>query len=103
DEAERCSRVALLHDGRLLAVDAPGALRRGLGGQVIEVVTDTTRPPLEALARLPGVRDVQAFGERAHVRVDSLDPQAVGAVRAGLERQGIAVIAARPLMASLED
>jgi len=28
DEAERCSRVALLHDGRLLACDRPGALRR---------------------------------------------------------------------------
>lgn len=30
DEAERCSRVALLHEGRLLAVDDPGALRAGL-------------------------------------------------------------------------
>src|SRR3954467_3766458 len=48
DEAERCSRVALLHDGHLLAVDTPGALRRGLGGQVIEVVPGTARPPLEA-------------------------------------------------------
>ena len=28
DEAERCARVALLHDGRLLAVDAPDALRQ---------------------------------------------------------------------------
>jgi len=27
DEAERCSRVALLHEGRLLALDTPAALR----------------------------------------------------------------------------
>ncbi|MEO7272055.1 MAG: ABC transporter ATP-binding protein [Vicinamibacterales bacterium] len=103
DEAERCSRVALLHDGRLLAVDTPGALRRRLGGQVIEVVTDTTRPPIDALLRLAGVRDVQAFGDRAHVRVDSFDDHAVAAIRSGLEQQGIRVIAARPMMASLED
>ena len=37
DEAERCARVALLHEGRLLALDAPAALRRGLRGQLLEV------------------------------------------------------------------
>ena len=30
DEAERCSRVALLHEGRLLAIGEPGAIRAGL-------------------------------------------------------------------------
>src|SRR6476661_4642710 len=60
DEAERCARVALLHDGHLLAVDAPTTLRQRFGGQMVEVVTDTSRPPLEALAALPGVEDVQA-------------------------------------------
>src|SRR5439155_135196 len=38
DEAERCSRVALLHEGRLLALDTPGALRASLQGDVMEVV-----------------------------------------------------------------
>jgi len=103
DEAERCSRVALLHDGRLLAVDTPGALRRGLGGQVVEVVTDTTRPPIDVLAALPGVHDVQTFGERAHVRVEASGEQAAAAIRRGLEQHGIRVVAARPMMASLED
>ena len=32
DEAERCSRVALLHDGRLLACDEPSALRAATAG-----------------------------------------------------------------------
>ena len=73
DEAERCTRVALLHDGRLLAVDTPDALRVSLGGQIVEVVTRTPRPPIEMLAALPGVADVQAFGERAHVRMTSTD------------------------------
>jgi ABC-2 type transport system ATP-binding protein len=103
DEAERCTRVALLHGGRLLAVDTPAALRRGLGGQIVEVVTDTPRPPIEALAALPGVEEVQAFGERAHVRVSGTVAGPAESIRAGLERQGIGVVAARAVGASLED
>jgi ABC-2 type transport system ATP-binding protein len=32
DEAERCTRVALLHEGRLLALDAPSNLQRRMTG-----------------------------------------------------------------------
>ena len=38
DEAERCGRVALLHDGRLLAIDRPAHLQAALAGQLLEVV-----------------------------------------------------------------
>jgi ABC-2 type transport system ATP-binding protein len=105
DEAERCSRVALLHDGRLLAIDTPAVLRRSLRGQMVEVIADTPRPPLEALAALPGVEDVQAFGERAHVRVDRAGTAAdiVDGLRTGLDRAGVRVVSARAVPASLED
>jgi ABC-2 type transport system ATP-binding protein len=105
DEAERCSRVALLHDGRLLAADTPAALRKGLAGEVIEVITRTPRPPIELLSSLAGVRDVQAFGERAHVRLARTETPAAqaDAIRAALERRGIGVLAVRPITASLED
>jgi ABC-2 type transport system ATP-binding protein len=105
DEAERCGRVALLHSGRLLAADTPAALRKGLGGQVIEVITRTPRPPVDLLSSLAGVTDVQAFGERAHVRVGEKQAAAVqvDAIRAALVRHGIDVLAIRPITASLED
>jgi ABC-2 type transport system ATP-binding protein len=103
DEAERCARVALLHDGHLLAVDAPGTLRQRLGGQIVEVVTDTPRPPLDALAALPGVEDVQAFGERAHARVAGSAAERAVSIRSGLEQKGIRVMAVRPVAPSLED
>jgi ABC-2 type transport system ATP-binding protein len=104
DEAERCSRVALLHDGKLLAVDAPGDLRRGLRDPLVEVIADTPRPPLEILQKLPNVKDVQAFGERAHVRFGGgAARDAADLVRRELERQGVKVVAARPVAASLED
>jgi ABC-2 type transport system ATP-binding protein len=105
DEAERCTRVALLHDGRLLAIDAPEVLRRGLRGEMVEVIADTPRPPIEALAALPNVEDVQAFGDRAHVRVSNTEGarEAVEGLRSGLDRAGIRVLSARPVAASLED
>ncbi len=105
DEAERCSRVALLHGGRLLAAETPASLRTALGGQVIEVIARTPRPPIDLLASIAGVNDVQAFGERAHVRMsETAAPAAqVEAIRAALQTHGIGVLAIRPVTASLED
>jgi len=39
DEADRCNRVALLHDGKLVALDTPDALKGRVGGQVVTVET----------------------------------------------------------------
>ena len=104
DEAERCGRVALLHEGRLLALDSPSALMAQLRGQLIEVITNTPRPPIDQLSALPGVEDVQSFGERAHVRVaEGAGDDAIRAVREGLERRGLEVVVVRPIPASLED
>jgi len=105
DEAERCARVALLHEGRVLAIDRPDALQRALAGQLIEIATNTARPPLDLLATVEGVADVQAFGDRAHVRLAEHVTQAEGIARvtATLERAGIAILGARPVAASLED
>ena len=38
DEAERCSRVGLLAEGKLLVVDTPGALRQSLPGVITEII-----------------------------------------------------------------
>jgi ABC-2 type transport system ATP-binding protein len=104
DEAERCARIVLLHEGRVLAIDRPSHLQAALEGRLLEVVCDTPRPPLESIAAVPGVVDVQAFGDRAHVRLAG-GTQAAGIARvtAELERQGITVLSARALAASLED
>jgi len=104
DEAERCSRVALLHEGRLLALDEPARLQTRSSGQILEIITDTPRPPLEILMRVPGVEDVQLFGDRAHARVAAAEASSVtGAIEAALGRDGIAINSIRPIVASLED
>ena len=103
DEAERCGRVALLHDGKLLALDEPSRLQAALAGQLLEVVVDAPRPPIELLARVPGVRDVQSFGDRAHVRADGDARTLARDVEAALAAAGLRAIDLRPIGASLED
>ena len=104
DEAERCGRVGLLHDGRLLAVDRPEHLQSTLDGQLLEVSVNAARPPVELLASLPGVNDVQLFGDRAHVRLASGRASAsAAAIQASLEQQGLRGVSVRPIAASLED
>jgi len=104
DEAERCARVVLLHEGRRLALDEPARLQHALGGQLLEVTIDAARPPLDLLASIPGVADVQLFGDRAHVRLAGRDQgAAIDAIRTALERARLTVTSVRPITASLED
>jgi drug efflux transport system ATP-binding protein len=103
DEAERCSRVALLYQSGLLAVDHPAALRRSLSGAMFEVVVDDYRRAARALAALPGVVDVQMFGERAHVRMNQSEAATAAALRSAVEGAGFTVREVRPIATSLED
>ena len=104
DEAERCARVALLHEGRLLALDTPARLQDVLEGQIVEVTADTPRPPVEVLARVPGVLDVQSFGDRAHVRVERGDERAaIPRIERALRAAGVPGAGVRAIAASLED
>src|SRR5438093_13027942 len=73
DEAERCARVALLHEGRLLALDRPAALRATLPGTLYELIVREHRRAIDVMNKLPGIAAVQMFGERAHVRLDAVD------------------------------
>jgi ABC-2 type transport system ATP-binding protein len=67
DEAERCTRVALLDRGRLMAVDTPGSLRSSLAGTMFEVVTTKVEESRATLST-HGI-DAQVFGDRLHVWV----------------------------------
>ncbi len=104
DEAERCSRVALMHEGQLIALDTPNHLRATLPGTVVEVIAPDRDRAMGVLERLSGVADVQLFGERAHVRFEPgaelSDPDRL---RAALQAAAVNVDGVRRVPASLED
>jgi ABC-2 type transport system ATP-binding protein len=103
DEAERCGRVALLHEGAVMALDEPATLQSALPGLMLEVSAEGARPPIEALSRLPGVDDVQLFGDRAHVRLSGEDGGTAERVAAGLKDAGVSGATVRAVPPSLED
>jgi ABC-2 type transport system ATP-binding protein len=105
DEAERCGHIALLHEGRLLALDEPGRLQAAHPGRLVEVMAEPHREAAAVLARLPEVTDVQLFGERAHVRLaDEAGPGAADRIARALGAQaGLRLVSVRPVEASLED
>ena len=104
DEAERCSRVALLHEGEVIALDTPANLRATLPGEVLEIIPDDRERATKTLDQLPEVADVQLFGERIHVRLNDRSlPIDLDALTAKLLASGIGVESIRRVPASLED
>jgi len=103
DEAERCGRVALLHEGRVMALDEPSRLQAALPGTLIEVEGSGTRPPVDTLAAIAGVEDVQLFGDRAHVRLRPRDDDGVQYLTGALQRAAVPARSIRAIPPSLED
>jgi ABC-2 type transport system ATP-binding protein len=107
DEAERCTRVALVHEGRVLAADEPSRLRNLIPGRMLEVLAHGTaaarpRAAADTLRALPGVRDAQVFGDRIHITLDE-SGTSEERFRAALRGTPLADVAVRHVQPSLED
>jgi ABC-2 type transport system ATP-binding protein len=70
DEAERCSRLALFHEGEIRYCDTPARLKAAMPGALLAIVTAQPRALRDVLAGKPGVLGVLLMGDRVHVRVD---------------------------------
>jgi ABC-2 type transport system ATP-binding protein len=103
NEAEECDQVALIVEGRLIAVAPPEELRRtALGGDAIEIETaelfDGT-----ALDKVPGVHHVQQIGPRElRLRVEDAATGLPSVVDAVGEAGGD-VVSARELRLSFDE
>ncbi|SDI86269.1 ABC transporter ATP-binding protein [Paraburkholderia phenazinium] len=70
DEAERCSRLALLHAGEIRQCDTPARLKRAMPGALLAIAAPDPRAVHNALVDAPGVLGALLMGDRVHVRVD---------------------------------
>jgi drug efflux transport system ATP-binding protein len=102
DEADRCSRVGLMYAGRLIECDTPQRVRSALEGNVIEVQVEDWQTALATVGRLPGVREVQTYGESLHVLVDS-GAERLAEIRTSLAEAGITLRSIRIAPARMED
>jgi ABC-2 type transport system ATP-binding protein len=70
DEAERCHRVALLHQGKLLFCDTPRRLKEKLGKGVLSITSEDPRPLRDELQHADGISSLLLTGDGVHVVVD---------------------------------
>lgn len=101
DEAERCNRVGLLHQGRLLAYDTVEGVKKILNGTLLEVRCEQPRQAL-ALLRSADLGTVTLFGDRLHVLI--ADPvRGRSDVERCLHAAGIPCREVRAIEPTLED
>jgi ABC-type multidrug transport system ATPase subunit len=106
DEAERCSHVAYIYYGKLIADGTPNALRelpdvQPQGTLRIEITTPEVTRALRYVRQIPGIRNATIFGQSIHVLIEArlnFDD-----LRKQLLENSIAVTEIRPLAPSLED
>jgi len=70
DEAERCHRVALLHQGKLLFCDTPANLKAGMRKGVLSVTSPDPRSLRSVLEHAEGISSLVLTGDGLHVVVD---------------------------------
>ena len=106
DEAERCSHVAYIYFGKLIADGTPNSLRelpevQPQGTQRIEITTPEVTRALRLARQIPGIRSATIFGQSIHALVD--DHFDLNDLREQLGKNGITAGEIRPLAPSLED
>jgi ABC-2 type transport system ATP-binding protein len=69
DEAERCHRIALLHEGRMLFCDTPARLKQNLAGAVLSIVTGDPRNIRDLLTNSEGISSMMIVGDGLHLVV----------------------------------
>ena len=102
DEAEYCSRVGIMHRGRLLAIDTPGALKRSaLPGAAWDVHAEPMVASLRALQALPQVVRAGLAGD--HLRAITRPGVTGERLSSALLARGFRVTGVTEVTPALED
>jgi ABC-2 type transport system ATP-binding protein len=103
DEAERlCDRVAIMHEGRIVALDTPRALRAELGDQLVELRARDDAQATLAQLRDNGLANGAAFRVGATISLPLHDRTAAEAI-AAIERAGVRTAAITTREPTLDD
>ena len=100
DEAELCSRVAFMHQGRLVTCAPPDELRRRYPYRILELSPGSRN--LKRILAGCGLLDINSFGEKYHLVVN--DPgEAAAVVATALRQAGVVDFTLEEVAPTLED
>ena len=67
DEAQRCDRIALCNEGRIMRIDTPQNIVGNFGGELYAVAADNMFALLQAARTAAGVAECYPFGDAHHL------------------------------------
>jgi ABC-2 type transport system ATP-binding protein len=102
DEAERCHRVALMHQGRLLFSDSPGNLKARLRKDVLAITSIDPRSLRDALTGAAGISSLVLTGDGVHVVVAEAS-RCIPEFEARLKRADVPYQSVQQVVPSIED
>ena len=106
DEASRCDRIALVQQGRVLAIDEPAAIGERFPSALFAVRAQNRFALIQTLRSYPHAVSSFPFGEELHysdARVDMPAAAIAAEVRAYLEAHGFADARVEPIRPGIED
>ncbi|MGH7464384.1 MAG: ABC transporter ATP-binding protein [Longimicrobiales bacterium] len=106
DEADRCDRIALMQQGRVLAIDEPAAIGARFPHPLFSVRGRDRYALLQQLRAHPHAAAVFPFGDELHysdVRLDLTPVAIVAELRAYARNRGFADVEVTPISAGIED
>jgi ABC-2 type transport system ATP-binding protein len=102
DEAERCNRIGLMHQGKILAIGTPDEIKRLMPQTILEIRGDQPRRISALLRERYPAQTVGLFGDRIHL-VTERPEQDYKEIQTMITRAGLSGLAIRPVEPSLED
>ena len=99
DEAERCHRIALVHNGRIIATGTPDAVRHRATGRFAHITAAPQTVAVTALRGRPDVQSTEVFGDEIHVQFDG----ALRDIEQDLTSRGVAIASSSIHEPQLED
>ncbi|HWP83121.1 MAG TPA: ABC transporter ATP-binding protein [Bacteroidota bacterium] len=102
DEAERSTRVALLHQGKLLECDTPERVKASFPYRIVEILCSNPRKAISVLRESKSLNRAELFGDRIHA-IFGKSSRSLEAVIKELRKANITVSSANVVAASLED
>jgi ABC-2 type transport system ATP-binding protein len=102
DEADRCSMVGLMYGGEMVICAPPKVIRAQVKGDFIKLNPDDWQTAHALIKSLPGILEVQTYGESLHILVDSYEKR-VTQVENVLKDNGITYRGTRKASARMEE
>ena len=102
DEAERCTRVGLLHQGKLIVSGTPDEVKNQMRGVLVEVLCKSPRKVMDVLTSRLKPLSAGLFGAKIHLLLEGEATDALRSVKDSLRDMAVDAEAAI-VLPSLED